>query len=424
MKKIISLVAVGALAATSVFGLAACGKKDGDADTTVKLTLWGPSAQQESLGQMVEAFKAANPDKTYEITLGVCGEGDAKAMLSTDPTSGADVFAYANDQIIDLYKLGVLSPMSPSTATKLIEENSQATVDFGKIGNQYYGYPYSADNGYFLYYDSSILTKDDVKDLDTIIEKCAAAGKNFGFEIKTAWYSNSFVFGAGGSYTANFDEEGNWTTVECNFDQKAPGSDYTYGELGGQAIADMVKHSNVLLGDDAVIDSELAAGTFGAYVRGTWKANDIKNGLGDDYAATILPNWTSSLDGKTYPLYSFLGGKLYGVNSYSKNAAEAHKLATFLVSKEMQEKRFDDNGIGPANQAVAAMDKVQANIALAALAQQASHAVVQAPMPDNYWEEAGSFAEAMAGSPAPTGATLLKRVQDYVKALKGESAGE
>ena len=421
MKKIISLIACGAIIATGVVGFAACDDKNNKKPTnsTVKLTLWGPSAQQDSLGQMVEAFKAANPDKTYDITLGVCGEGDAYANLSTDPKSGADVFAFANDQIVNIYKLGVLSPVSPSTVTALKESSDKDSVEFARIGDNYYGYPYSVDNGYFLYYDSSILSAEDVKDLDTIIKKCKAANKTFGFEIKTAWYANSFVYGAGGTYSIGVDEEGNWKDVSCNFDQKAEGSNYTYGELGGQAIADMVKYDNVVIGDDAVIDSQLADGTFGAYVRGTWKANDIKNGLGDDYAATALPSWKSSLDGKTYPLAAFIGGKLYGVNAYSANAAEAHKLANFLVSKEMQEKRFDDNGIGPANLEVAKLAKVTGNVALAALkAQQEKCSLIQIPMPDGYWTAAGSFAEAMAGDAAPKDAELLERVKAYVTELK------
>ena len=65
------------------------------------------------------------------------------------------------------------------------------------------------------------------------------------------------------------------------------------------------------------------------------------------------------------------------------------------------------------------------DIALAALkAQKEKCYLIQIPMPENFWTEAGSFAEAMAGTSAPTGAALLARVQDYVKALKGESVEE
>ena len=57
---------------------------------------------------MVEAFKAANTDKTYDITFGVVGEPDAKTRYLEDPAAAADVFAFANDQVKDLVKAGAL----------------------------------------------------------------------------------------------------------------------------------------------------------------------------------------------------------------------------------------------------------------------------------------------------------------------------
>ena len=85
-KRFIALIACGALAA--------CGG-GGDA---IKLTLWGPEAQQNSLKQMVEEFKKQNSDKNYKITVTPVSEGDAFSVMSSDPTIGADVFAFAADQ--------------------------------------------------------------------------------------------------------------------------------------------------------------------------------------------------------------------------------------------------------------------------------------------------------------------------------------
>ena len=41
----------------------------------------------------------------------------------------------------------------------------------------------TADNGYFLYYDKSYFTEDDVKTMDRILEVAEAAGKEFSMEL-------------------------------------------------------------------------------------------------------------------------------------------------------------------------------------------------------------------------------------------------
>lgn len=417
-KRFISLLACGALAATSLAGFAACG--GGGAD----LTVWGPSSMQESLKEMIEEFKEENPDIKLSIDVGVCGEGDAFSQMSTDPQSGADVYAWANDQVANLNAIGALSALTSSDVTALQKRMPQSTIDFGKLGNKYYGYPYSADNGFFLFYNSSIVSADQAKTVEGIIKACQAKSVKFIVEITNSWYVNSFTFGAGGRYDLTRNESGAITKVNVNFDQKPEGSDYSYGQLGAQMVADLLHGTNadtVVVGDDKVIDQYLSADGVGAIVRGTWKADDIKNAWDDDYEATILPKWTSSLDKKQYEWYSFAGGKLWGVNSYSKHIDEAHKLAAFLASDKMQEKRFDDNSILPASTAVAALQKVKDNKAASAFLEQMSHSVVQIAMPDNYWSEGdsmGTYLKTFTGTPEE----LATRIGQYVTALKSAAS--
>ncbi len=388
MKKFISIALCGTLAAVGVLGIAACGKsKPG-------LTVWGPSAQQESLKQMIALFKEANPDITYEIEVGVCSEGDGYSMMSNDPQSGADVYAFANDQLVNLYSIGALSPLAPSTVTALHTSDDTAAVEAGKLGDNYYGYPYAADNGFFLYYDSSVVTAEQAQTVDGVLQACIDAGKDFIFEGTNSWYALSFAYGAGATYTPTY-EGSVLKSVVADFDQKADGGKYSYGQLGGYQLAKVLQATCTKVGNDTVIDDALSNGTFGACVRGTWKGDAIKTALKDKYAATTLPRWTGA-DGKTYDWVSFAGYKLFGVNAYSKHAEDAHKLAAFLSSEAMQEKRFKDNGVGPSNKAVAALQDVKDNVAISTMTKQIKTAsVVQVPMPSNYWSEADSFGQAM-----------------------------
>ena len=168
-KQLISLLTCGVLATTAVAGLAGCGGGDNSTPTgtTVKLTLWGASEHQTMLGEMVTAFKAANPNTTYEITLGVCSEADAYTKLSTDPSAGADVYAFANDQILNLNRVGALARLGGDNLEAMKSANGEGAVNATKIGDGYYAYPYSSDNGYFLYYNKSVVT--DTSSLDAIL---------------------------------------------------------------------------------------------------------------------------------------------------------------------------------------------------------------------------------------------------------------
>ena len=416
-KRIASLIIGGVLVAGSAMGMTAC--KDGGGSSN-KLVLWGPGAQQASLQEMVNLFLEANPDFGLEIELGIAGEGDAYGMMSNDVKSGADVFAYANDQIANLYSIGALARLSSSTVEGLLTTDSKAAVDAGKLGDGYYGYPYAADNGFFMYYDKSIITEEQTKNLEDVLDACAKAKKYIIYQFGTGWYAGSFIYGAGGEYNVTYDGS-TVVDIQCNFDQKPDGGEYTYGQLGGQQLIDFYNYNDYVKdGDDDVISTYLNDNKVGACITGTWNAGIIKEKLGaDKYAATILPDWTSSLDGKTYRWKSFAGYKLYGVNSYSSHLAEAHKLAAFLSSEAMQEKRFDDSEIGPSNLAVAAKDKVQNNIAIAAISEQlkAENSVVQTAMPGSYWTEMESFGGAMKEWEGSID-ELLTRVQELVTALK------
>ena len=409
-KRIAALLVGGVLAAGATMGLAACGKKDN------KLVLWGPSAQQDSLKQMVELFKEQNPDFGLEIELGVAGEGDAYSMMSNDPQSGADVFAYANDQVVNLYSLGALAPLSSAVVADLKNTNITESVEAGKIGDSYYGYPYAADNGFFMYYDSSIIDADQAKNLNDVLDACADAGKYFIYQLTTGWYAGSFIYGTGGEYTVTYSGS-TVDSITCNFDQKLPDSEYTYGQLGGQQLIDLRQHDAFVDGDDTVLSNYLEGGRLGACITGTWNADAISSKLKDNYAATILPKWTSTIDGNTYDWKSFAGYKLYGVNSFSSHIDEAHQLAAFLSGQAMQEKRFDDSAIGPSNKAVAALDKVKNNVAISTITNQiAQNSVVQTALPSSYWTEMESFANAMKAWDGS--GNLVTRVEELVKALK------
>ncbi len=371
MKKILSLL----LALTLVLGLSL----SASADATIPLKVWGSQEDQALLAELVEGFKAANPDKAFDITLGVVGEPDAKARYLEDPMAAADVFAFANDQLIDLVNADALYEVTKNLDA-IIAANSAGSIESATLDDVLYGYPMSADNGYFLYYDKSVLTEEDVKSLDGILAAANAAGKKVFMDVSNGWYIASFFLGAGG--TLGLDEEGNQT---CDFNNEK-------GLAAAEAIRAFTADSAFLTGDDSVLQGGMGE-TICAGVSGTWNAQAMKDRLGDNYAACKLPTFTVS--GEQVQMGSFIGTKLVGVNTQTVYPVEAMALAEYLTNEEAQMKRFEIRAIGPSNVSVAASEAVQLDVALAALAAQSQYGTSQKFVLGGYWSPAEAFGLAM-----------------------------
>lgn len=389
-KQLIALLACGAISAGATLGLTGCGGGDNT------LTVWAPQTQQTLVQKLVNDFLTENPDFGLEVKVGICGEDNAYANVSVDPQASADVYGFANDQLMNLKKAGALARLSDSVAEKVRAENVAGSFEAGKIveggEDHYYGYPYAADNGFFMYYDSSVVSAEQANKLEDILEACKAQKKYFLFNMSksgSSWYLGSFFYGAGGDYTIKWTG----TTMEsakCDFDQKPEDCDYTYGQIGGRALIDLRAHESFVNADDTVIQSYAASKKIGAVITGTWNAQVLQDSFGEGYAATKMPTYHSELTGKDHQLVPFVGYKLFGVNPSSKHLSEAHRLAAFLSGEQAQTERFK-LGIGPSNIKVSQTDAVKSNVALAAFNSQLSFAKTQDSLPSNYWSSLDSF---------------------------------
>lgn len=344
----------------------------------VTLKVWGSQEEQALLGEMAESFKAAYPDKEYTFEFGVVGEPDANTRYLEDPSAAADVFAFANDQLYDFVNAGALYEVTKNK-DEVVAANMESAIDAASKDGKLYAYPMTADNGYFLYYDKSVISEEQVKSLDGILEASEAAGKKFFMDVSNGWYIASFFLGAGGQFeivdgkqTVNFNDAN--------------------GVLAGEAIKALTAHPAFLTGDDAVLTGGIGD-TISAGVSGTWNAAAIEEKLGENYAATKLPTFTAN--GKQVQMGSFAGFKLVGVNSLTESPVDAMLFAQWITNEENQVKRFEVRAIGPSNIKAADSDAVRANIALSGLAQQSPYATSQKDVLGSYWGPAEAFGTAM-----------------------------
>ena len=77
-------------------------------DETIKLTVWGAEEDQDLLKELTDKFQEKYADQKFDIQIGVESESTTKDTILTDVEAGADVYAFADDQLTDLVKAGAL----------------------------------------------------------------------------------------------------------------------------------------------------------------------------------------------------------------------------------------------------------------------------------------------------------------------------
>ena len=375
MKKFLS----GALATAMVASLVGCGGGDttesttaapsGGADTSaesteasgetkdVSLTVWGPAEDQASLDgydqgilpAMCEKFNEEHPEWNITFDYGVCGENDAKDTVTKDVAAAADVYMFANDQIPTLVEQGALAQLGGSAVDAIKADNEDVIVKSVTYNDGVYGVPFT-NNTWIMYYDKSKFSEDEVKSLNTMMEKDLGDGvTNFAFPLDNSWYIEAFYYAAGGTlYGDGTDENGG-----CTFDDENGVAMTKYLV----ELASNPKFSNEKEGSSI---AKFKDGKLGAYCTGSWDAAAIKEALGDNFAATHLP--TVKVNDTEGQMKSFAGSKAIGVNPQCSDPEVAVALASYLGSQECQQIRFDTRGIIPTNKAVAATDAVTSDI--------------------------------------------------------------
>lgn len=346
-------------------------------DGTVNIQLWCSELEsyQTVMKELTDKFQEQYSDVDFNITIGAVSEADAKDKILEDIDAAADVFVFADDQVNDLVNAGALQEVAATYTYDPTETNSKATVDAATKDGKLYAYPLTASNGYFLYYDSSIFSEDDVASWEALTAKAEDAGVQVGMNIADGWYLYGFFAGAGCELSMNEDNTNN-----CDWNSET-------GVKVAESVENIASSSSfVSIADEDAI-TMLSDGTLSAYVSGTWDAKSFQEAYGDGYAACKLP--TFDVDGTATQMGSYAGYKFVGVNSHAENIGWSMLLAEYLTNEESQLAIGNATEEGPANiNAAAQIDSP----ALAALAAQSAYADQQV-VGQNYWDPAKALGQ-------------------------------
>lgn len=364
------------------------GTSESTAEVEVKdvaLTVWAPSEDQSSdygnwLETMCNQFNELHPEWNITFTYGVCAEGDAKATVTQDVEAAADVYMFANDNLTDLIASNGIAKLGGSTLEYIQNNMSQALVDSVTVDGSVYGVPFTT-NTWFMYYNKSVLSEDDVKSLETMLEKGKVA-----FPLTNSWYIASFyaangctLFGDGTDEAAGIDFSG---------DKAVAVTDY---------LVDLVANPNFVNDGAGEGLAGLADGSVVALFSGSWDYNNVVNAIGkENVGAAQLP--TINIGGEDKSLKSFFGSKAIGVNPNCENMDVAVALAAYLGGEEAQKAHYELRNILPTNTTVLADPAIATDVvAIASDACIANTSIMQpycAAM-GNYWSPAENFGKSL-----------------------------
>ena len=348
-KRVLALIMAGLMTGGLMTGCGSSGGDEpaaddgGDAEVQeVDLLVWGPQEDQAALEgydegilkAMCEAFDEAHPEWEINFEYGVCGEGDARDQVTKDVEEAGDVYFFANDQIPTLADSGALAKLGGDTEQWVKDNNEQTMVQSVTYNDGIYGVPFTS-NTWFMYYDKSKYTEDEVKSLDTMMAKDLGEGVyNFAFPMDNSWYIEAFYFGAGCSIFG----DGTDASAGCDFNSDA-------GKAATQYMVELAanpKYSNEKDGSSLALFAE---GKLGAYCSGSWDAAAIREALGENFGAVKLP--TVNINGQEGQMRSFAGSKAIGVNPNCEYPEVAVALAQYLGGEECQQIRYEARGITP-----------------------------------------------------------------------------
>lgn len=314
------------------------GNEEIKAEAGAKLIIWEAKEEQEFLETMAKEFEAKYKVK---VEFQEAQPGDQMTKLKTDGPAGlgADIIVTPHDHLGELIASGLILP-NDFYAEDTKKNFAKAAVDAASMNGTLYGYPRNMET-YLLYYNKSLVKKEDLGSWDSIIKFAKSyndpANNKFGFmyEANNFYFNYAWIAGNGGYV---FGKNGT--------DPKDIGLN-TKEAADGMKFFHSLREAFPIKAVDATGDVKTAAfqsGKLPINLDGVWQmANFNKEKLGFEVGAVPLPPMPNGKKPVT-----FAGVKTYFVSSFSKYPNAAKLFIHYATSQESMVKNYKMAGIIPA----------------------------------------------------------------------------
>ena len=351
--------------------------------------------------QQIQNFMEENPGIIINAMIQGVTEADAGFMIIRNPKNAPDIYCFAQDMLPCLVQSQALMAPEQSVVDDIIANNDKGSVAAATYNGTVYAYPMTSENGYYMYYDTSIISPEDAESLEALIAACEKNNKKFRFMLGNAWYSSSFFMATGCHSKWEMNAEGKFVAFDDTFNS-------ANGLIAMKGMQKIVQSSCYDSDADIFTDA-------GVIVTGVWNKYAAMEHFGQNLGATDLPSFT--VDGKSYHLGSYSGHKLMGVKPQTdaKKATVLSRLAEYLTSEACQLERFNRFEWCPSNLAAQQSEAVMADASMVALAKQNNYATPQPQFLGKWWDIAKTLAaDAKA---AKTDAELAVALATYEKTI-------
>jgi len=380
-----------------------------DGENNIKLTVWAFDKAKNLTLDLCKEFKAKYPNKKISISVQSHDENDAASDVLNDIDSAADVFSLPCDMLSTLVRYQAIAPVADPAAVKA--RDSKSSVDAATLNGKLYAYPETADNGYYLVYDKSVVSDNDAKTFEGILSACRKANRKFVMDAGNGFYSCVFPFTGG----LRLNGMKNDVQQFNNYDE-----DQVVDTLA--AFAKLIHdYSDVF---ESNYDIKIASGmsssprTVAAGIDGTWNAKEVSNALGSNFGAVKLP--TVKVNGTNEQMISLHGYKFICVKSTSKYPNAAQLLADYLADESAQIRRAADLSWGPSNNNATKNKAVTGNAALKAVVEQSKYSVPQVDMAPTFWTPMANLGNELYKGEKYDKATLRTLLRRTIANIKDE----
>ena len=347
-----ALTAAVLVTSLAVTGLTGCGSGDGGKES-VRLMVWSPQGDQSvDQGQWLQtccnAFAEEHPEWDITFVYGVADEASSAGQVSQDAEASADVFLYANDNLTTMTDADALVKFGGKYREEIEATNSQTSLDSVTKDGEIYGVPF-AINTWFMFYDKSVFSEEDVKNLDTMLEKGVVS-----FPFTNSWYLPAFYIGNGCTLFGDGTDAS--AGVDFGGEKAQEVTDY---------LIDLESNPNFRIDADGSGIAGLRDGSINAMFSGSWDAAAVKEALGDNMGVAALPTYT--LNGEEKQMYSYAGTKAVGVNTQSDYMVQAVELAIFLGNEYSQRLHYELENVVPCHTALLEDEGIMTDEVVAAI---------------------------------------------------------
>ena len=377
----------------------------GDDSGEYSIKLWCDERISDLTKTQISNFvNQSNGKYRINLTVDHLGEDSAAASMIEDVASGADIYVFAQDQLSRLKTARALASITGAMKEAVISETEPLGVEAASMNNNLYAFPFTSDNGYFMYYDKRIIPESEVGDITKVVKRCKDAGKTINYSIfGNGFYAASYFMATGCESKWEISDDNKFSSYNDNYCSDA-------GLIAGKAIK-FLKANNIFGNSDDPSKLGKDKKGLGACVSGIWNYDYAYEAIGENLGCAPMPSF--EVDGRSYHISSFSGYKLIGVKPQtdSKKVSVCKRIARYLSGRLCQTERFNTVSWGPTNVTVLESDAVKAHPGLAALSAQKPYSKPQRQCPSSWFSSVSSLANSIQKDSSD--AEIMKCLESY-----------